>query len=93
MCLSVLPMCECVCVHVHTHVRVHSMYGWCTQRPEEGIRFPKTAVIKRRLWTTTQCWELSLGPLQEWQVLLTAESPLQLPNLASFGPLKNDINK
>jgi hypothetical protein len=31
-----------------------------------------------------ECWEPDLGPLQEQQVLLTAEPLLQLPSLCYF---------
>lgn len=34
----------------------------------------------RRLWTTMWCWELNIGPQQEFQALLAAE-PLFVPSL------------
>jgi hypothetical protein len=44
---------------------------------KRGVRSPRAGVIE--LWAALcGCWELNLGPLQETQMLLTAESFLQL---------------
>lgn len=50
----------------------------CPQESEEGVRSLGTGVTddcEPPHW----CWELNPGPLQEQQVLLTAESSLQTP--------------
>lgn len=45
---------------------------------EIGIEFPGTGVSYRWLWVTLcGCWELSLGPLDEQQVLSTTGPFLQ----------------
>jgi hypothetical protein len=35
MCMSVLPAC----------MSMHCMCAWCSRRPEEGVRYPRTGVI------------------------------------------------
>lgn len=54
------------------------MQSWCHQRPEEGIKSLGTRVTN---FYELPCgyWEPNLGPLNEQQVLLTAEMSLQLP--------------
>ena len=42
---------------------------WCLQRPEEDVRSPEVRVCK----ATCKCGELNSGPLEEQEVLLTAE--------------------
>jgi hypothetical protein len=51
---------------------VHHMCVYCPQRPEEGVRVPKTGV-------TDSCegWDSNLDPLDKQPVLVTAEPSLQ----------------
>ena len=66
--MCVLPEC----MHCTTCV-------WYSRRSEEGIIFPGTGVPES-CEPTCGCWELNLYPLQEQQVLLTAE-PSFLPHV------------
>lgn len=44
---------------------VYATFPRCPWRPEDGVRFPNTGVIKK-LWAAwTACWEQNLGPLEE----------------------------
>jgi hypothetical protein len=52
VCMRVLPACICV-YHVCT---------WCSQRSEEGIRFPGTGIVDG-CGLPCECWESSPGPL------------------------------
>lgn len=72
--------CVSVCAHLtymymHEHVRVGT-----TQRPEEGILFPRAGY--RQLGATSHgCRELNLNPLEKHQVLLTPSSMSPAPDL------------
>ena len=44
----------------------------CLLRPEEAIVSSGTGIIVA-CELSCGCWELNLGPLQKWQVLLTVE--------------------
>lgn len=50
---------------------VHPMHVWYSQRFEEGIESPETGV------TDVFNWEPNPGPLEEQQLLVTAEPALQ----------------
>ena len=55
----------------------------CWQRAAEGVRSPETRVTESCA-PPCRCWEPNLGPLQELQMLLTAEpSPAPLDSLLS----------
>ena len=54
-----------------------------TTEDRDGVRFPKAGVAGG-CELQCQCWELNLGPLQEQQVLLTAEPSLQPPGMVHF---------
>jgi hypothetical protein len=54
---------------------VHHMHGWCPQRPEEDVRSPMGVTDGYEL--LSGWWELNTGPLEEQNVLLTAEPSLQ----------------
>jgi hypothetical protein len=47
---------------------VHAVHVWCPWRPEEAIRSPGPGVLEG-CELPYECWELSLGPLQEQPVL------------------------
>ena len=60
----------CVCVEVYTI---------CVLPPLEARKGHQvTGDCELLCW----CWDLNLGPLKEQQVLLTAETPLQLQMLS-----------
>lgn len=68
--IYVQHVCMCCCLsyvhHMHAVAQARSTY-WCP-----GTR------VAASLWAAwCRCWELNLGPLQELQVLLTAEPSLQ----------------
>lgn len=50
------------------------MYAYCLRRSEKGLGSPGTRI---RWLSTTMCWEQNLDPLQQQQLLLTADSTLQ----------------
>lgn len=66
MCMSVLTAC----------MSVHSGYAWYPGGPEEGIRSPETGIADNGK-QPGGCWELNLDPLQEQQLFLTSEPPVQ----------------
>jgi hypothetical protein len=68
---SALP--ECI------HVFISCVCVWYLWRSEESIGPPGTDV-KDGCELSCECLELNTGPIQEQQVLLTAESSLQPPN-------------
>lgn len=55
---------------------MYHVHVGCPRSPEEGIGPLRYGVIDIRE-PLYRCWELSLGPLQEKQVLLISEPPLQ----------------
>lgn len=69
------------CLCVPACVSVYHAHTWCMGRPEEGIGFLGTGC--ELSWG---CWEWNLGPRQEHQVLLIAESSLQ-PHMLAFHPV------
>jgi hypothetical protein len=71
MCRAILHVCVCVYLNELNH-----MHAWCLCRSEENIRSPVT-IVTDGCDITCVCWELNIDPLQEHQVLLTAESSLQ----------------
>lgn len=64
MCITVLPVCLCTtCMQ-------------CGKIPEEEARSPET-IVKHDYELPHGCWEPNPGPLQWWQLHLTAEPCLQ----------------
>ena len=55
---------------------VHRMHAWCLWKKEEAIKATRTGDTDG-CEPPCGCWEMNLGPLQEPQVLLTAEPFLQ----------------
>lgn len=55
---------------------VHHMYAWDPQGPEADVTFPGIRVTDNCEWRCG-CWELYPSPLEEQQVLLTENLPLQ----------------
>lgn len=53
------------------------MFAWGPRRPEEGIRASLQLDLQAAVISMMWDLELNLGPLEEQQGLLTAESPLQ----------------
>jgi hypothetical protein len=59
-----------------TRMYVQHVCAWYPWRLEEGVRSPGTGV-KDACETPHGCWESNPDPLQEQQVLLVTEPPLQ----------------
>ena len=59
---------------------VHHVHAWCQSWSEEGDGSPGTGVTNG-CERPGRCWEANMGSAQEQQVLLTAESFVQLPSL------------
>lgn len=59
---------------------VHHVWVWCPWR-SEGV----SDLLELELWLATSwCWQLSLGPLQEQQTVLTVEVSLRTHNIFFF---------
>lgn len=52
------------------------LHAWCTWKPEEGARSPKTGVTDE-CQSPSGCWKSNPGVLEEQQVLLIVEPSLQ----------------
>lgn len=51
-------------------------------RPDKGVRFPGTGVRDGCEWLCG-CWKLNLGPLEEQEALLTADSSTHIGQLTT----------
>lgn len=67
--------CFCLCAFVCMH---YVLYG-CPFKPDKGVRS-----LQARVTDSYGCWELNWDPLEEHQILLTAEPPLQLHLMVSI---------
>lgn len=54
----------------------HYKHTWCLERPEQGVRYPRTRDTDSRK-PPSGCWELKQGSLDEEPMLLATEPILQ----------------
>lgn len=66
---------------IFTYLSVHTLapVRWYLQRPEEDIGLPGAQVASRWALSSVAAGNLTLVPVEEEQVLLTAKSSFQTP--------------